>query len=108
MTPTKKECRASQPNVYHRGICEVIAQSTIDDIEQYWTPAERPAVEHKLTYSFVGQAETVRKGLAHLIEQTKADELIANMRIFDPAAGLRTRQYRMAPRSMLFTVRALW
>jgi len=75
----------------------------IDDIEQYWTPAERPAVEHKLTYSFVGQAETVRKGLSHLIEQTKADELIANMRIFDPAAGLRALEILADVRQQLAT-----
>ena len=75
----------------------------IDDIEHYWTPAERPAVEHKLTYSFVGQAETVRKGLAHLIEQTKADELIANMRIFDPAAGLRALEILADVRQQLAT-----
>ena len=60
----------------------------IDDIDQYWTAAERPTVEHKLTYSFVGAKDTVAKGLTDLIETTAADELIANVRIFDPVSGL--------------------
>jgi luciferase family oxidoreductase group 1 len=62
----------------------------IDDIEPYWTSAEKLAVEHKQTYSFVGSAATVSDGLADLIEQTDADELITTVRIFDPAACLRS------------------
>ncbi len=72
-----------------------------DDIDQYWTSAERPAVEHKLTYSFVGAAATVRDGLSELIDRTNADELIVNMRIFDPAACLRTLEILADVRTQL-------
>jgi len=51
---------------------------------------ERPAVEHKLTFSFVGSAATVGRGLAALIDQTDADEVITTVRIFDPDACLRS------------------
>ena len=62
----------------------------IDDIEQYWTALERPAVEHKLHFSFVGSAATVGRGLAALIEETEADEVITTVRIFEPNACLRS------------------
>ena len=62
----------------------------IDDIEQYWTALERPAVEHKLHFSFVGSAATVGRGLSALIEETKADEVITTVRIFEPNACLRS------------------
>ena len=73
----------------------------IDDIGRYWTPTEKPAVEHKLTYSFVGAAETVQRSLADLINRTDADELIANVRIFDPAACLKTLEILAAARQQL-------
>ncbi len=58
----------------------------VDDIETCWTWMEKQAVEHKLTYSIVGSAETVRRGIAALIDRTDADELITTVRIFDPGA----------------------
>ena len=58
----------------------------VDDIETCWTGMEKQAVEHKLTYSIVGSAETVRRGIAALIDRTDADELITTVRIFDPGA----------------------
>ena len=58
----------------------------VDDIEACWSGMEKPAVEHKLTYSVVGDSGSVQQGIADLIEQTCADELITTCRIFDPAA----------------------
>ena len=58
----------------------------VDDIETCWTGMEKQAVEHKLAYSIVGSAETVRRGIAALIDKTDADELITTVRIFDPGA----------------------
>jgi len=62
----------------------------VDDIEMHWTPREKLSVEHKLTYAFVGSGETVAKGLGDLIEKTGADEIITTVRIFEPAACLRS------------------
>lgn len=62
----------------------------IDDIETYWNAQEKLAVQHKLHYSVVGAPDTVRRGVAELVAQTGADELIATARIFDPAAALRS------------------
>ena len=60
------------------------------DIETYWSKMEKPAVEQKLTYSYVGAPETLKAGIARVLEDTKADELIATARIFDPSACLRS------------------
>ena len=73
----------------------------IDDIERYWNHQEKPAVNHKLTHSFVGTEETIQAGLADLIAQTQADEIIANIRLFEPAACLRTLEILAAVREQL-------
>ncbi len=62
----------------------------IDDIESYWLPHEKPAVEHKLTHAYVGSAETVNQGLAQLVRETGADELISTVWIYDPDACSRS------------------
>ena len=73
----------------------------INDIDKYWNALEKPAVDHKLKYSIVGSEETVRNGLADLIEQTEADELITTVRIFDPAACMRSLGIMAAVRRQL-------
>ena len=73
----------------------------IDDIDKYWNALEKPAVEHKLKYSIVGSEETLRDGLADLIEQTAADELMTTVRIFDPAACMRSLEIMAAVRRQL-------
>jgi luciferase family oxidoreductase group 1 len=62
----------------------------IDDIESYWSAAEKNHVSQMLRRSFVGSAETVRRGLASFIEETSADELIVASAIYDHAARLRS------------------
>jgi len=62
----------------------------IDDIETYWTPSEKIQAERTLTYSFVGSAETVRRGLAHFIANTGVDELMVVAAIYDHKARLRS------------------
>jgi len=65
-------------------------QPPIDDIEEYWTPPEKDLVCHMLACSFVGSAETARRGLERFIENTQADELIVAAAIYDHAARLRS------------------
>jgi len=62
----------------------------IDDIEAYWTPAEKARVAGMLACAFVGSRETVRRGLQAFIEETGADELIVACAIYDHAARLRS------------------
>jgi luciferase family oxidoreductase group 1 len=62
----------------------------IDDIESYWSPQEKAHVEQMLSRSYVGTAEHVRAGLADLVAETGADELILAAAIHDHAARLRS------------------
>ncbi len=65
-------------------------QPPIDDIETYWTPAEKAQASSMLACSFVGSADTVREGLEGFLEQTGADELIVASAIYDHAKRLRS------------------
>jgi luciferase family oxidoreductase group 1 len=65
-------------------------QPPIDDIEAYWTPAEKLQASHMLRYAIVGSPETVRVGLERLIAETRADEVMVVSNIFDPTARVRS------------------
>ncbi|MGO4571597.1 LLM class flavin-dependent oxidoreductase [Microvirga sp. 2TAF3] len=65
-------------------------QPPIDDIESYWTPAERAQASNMLSRSFVGSPETIRRGLENFIAETEADELMVASAIFDHAKRLRS------------------
>ncbi len=62
----------------------------IDDIDTYWSAAERAMVERSLAVSFVGSVETIERGLAAFIESLKPDELMITAHIFDQGARLRS------------------
>jgi len=62
----------------------------IDDIDSYWSPAEKAMVEHSLAVSFVGSPGTVVEGLTQFIASLEPDELIITANIFDQAARLRS------------------
>ncbi|MDW5595590.1 LLM class flavin-dependent oxidoreductase [Conexibacter stalactiti] len=65
-------------------------QPPIDDIEAYWSPQEKAQASRMLAYSVVGGPETVRDGIARVVEQTGADELMVVGAIHDHAARLRS------------------
>jgi len=65
-------------------------QPPIDDIERYWSPAEKHQASRMLACSIVGSGETVRRGLERFVEHTGADELMVVSAIFDPAARIRS------------------
>ena len=62
----------------------------IDDIDAYWSPAEKAMVEHSLAVSFVGSVDTVERGLRKFIEAMRPDELMITAHIFDQPARLRS------------------
>jgi luciferase family oxidoreductase group 1 len=62
----------------------------IDDIDSYWSPAEKAMVERSLAVSFVGSAEAVQRGLAAFIESTQPDELMITAHVHDQPARLRS------------------
>ncbi len=62
----------------------------IDDIEGYWSPAEKQQASGMLACSFVGSKETVRRELAQFLAQTAADEVMVASAIWDHRARLRS------------------
>jgi len=70
----------------------------IDDIEAYWTPAERIGVEQALACSVVGDPDQVRAGLAAFVERHRPDELMLTANVYDHAARKRSFEIAMAAR----------
>jgi luciferase family oxidoreductase group 1 len=62
----------------------------IDDIETYWSPAEKAHVSRMLACSFVGTDGQVADRLHSFLAQTKADELIVAAALYDQTARLRS------------------
>ncbi|MFC7399746.1 LLM class flavin-dependent oxidoreductase [Chelatococcus sp. GCM10030263] len=62
----------------------------IDDIETYWTPAEKVQASRMLACSFVGSPETIRQGLERFLAETQADEVMVSAMIYDHQARLRS------------------
>jgi luciferase family oxidoreductase group 1 len=67
-----------------------LSQPPIDDIETYWTPMEKAQAMRMLARSIVGSVETVRKGMAALVEETQADELIVVSDVYEHVQRLRS------------------
>ena len=67
-----------------------LSQPPIDDIESYWTPMEKAQAKRMLARSIVGSPDTVRRGMAALVEETGADELIVVSDVYEHAERLRS------------------
>jgi luciferase family oxidoreductase group 1 len=67
-----------------------LSRPPIDDIETYWSPAEKAQTMRMLARSIVGSPDTVRAGLEALVKETLADELIVVSDVYDHATRLRS------------------
>ncbi len=76
----------------------------IDDIDTYWSPAEKAMVEHSLAVAFIGSEETIESGLATFIDSLQPDELMITAHIFDQAARLHSIELIAQVRDKLGTV----
>lgn len=70
----------------------------IDDIETYWTPAEKAQAMRMLACAFVGSPATIRRTLGEFIARTGADELMATGPIYDHEA--RKRSYTLLAQAL--------
>jgi len=73
----------------------------IDDIETYWSPAEKAMASQSLACSVVGSPAHVEQGLYEFIEVTKPDELMIAGLIYDQAARLRSYEIAAEVRDRL-------
>lgn len=68
-------------------------QPPLDDIDAYWSPAEKAHVSSMLRYAFIGSPETLKRNLRAFVAATQADEIMATAPIFDHEA--RKRSYEI-------------
>ena len=71
----------------------------IDDIDSYWEPHEKAQASSMLARSFVGNADTVGRGLERFIAETGADELMVSSAIFDQSARIHSYEVLAAAAS---------
>jgi alkanesulfonate monooxygenase SsuD/methylene tetrahydromethanopterin reductase-like flavin-dependent oxidoreductase (luciferase family) len=62
-------------------------------------PQERAAIDDFLAAAVIGGPETVREGLAKLVQATDADEFMLVSDVFDPALRLRSLDIAAAARA---------
>ncbi|MGE3316983.1 MAG: LLM class flavin-dependent oxidoreductase [Planctomycetaceae bacterium] len=62
----------------------------IDDIDSYWSPAEKAHASAMLTCSFVGSRETIRHALKQFVDETGVDEVIVASAFYEHSARLRS------------------
>lgn len=67
-----------------------LSQPPIDDIHTYWTADEARRVRQKLARSIVGTRDTVAEGIAQLLNETLADELMIVSDVYEFEHRLRS------------------
>jgi luciferase family oxidoreductase group 1 len=65
-----------------------LSKPPIDDIDAYWTPAEKAATMRMLARTVIGAPATVRAGIDALVAETGADELMILSDVYDHQARL--------------------
>ena len=68
----------------------MLSQPPIENIDTYWSAAEKAQAQNMLSRSIVGSPDTVRAGIAALTAETQADELIIVSDVYDHAERLRS------------------
>jgi luciferase family oxidoreductase group 1 len=73
----------------------------IDDIDSFWTPAERSGVERALACAVIGDPDTVRDGIAAFIDRHRPDELMLTANVYEHEARLRSFELAAQARAQL-------
>ena len=64
----------------------------VDNMDAIWQPHEKAYVQSALACSVVGDAQTVKQGMADFISRYQPDELMLTSMMHNPAARLRSMQ----------------
>jgi luciferase family oxidoreductase group 1 len=62
----------------------------VESMDGLWNASEKGFVDHAMTYAIVGGPETVRRKTQQFLADTRADELIVSMPVFDMDARLKS------------------
>jgi luciferase family oxidoreductase group 1 len=93
--PTDAEAHRLATTTYQRSLQLVrgeplFTRPPVETMDGMWSPAERAAVESRLSVGIIGGPETVRRKLDALLRETQADELIFTSDLYDHADRLRS------------------
>lgn len=64
----------------------------VTNMDELWDAREKKVIQSQLSYTVVGNKETVRKRLDEIITETQADELIVASQVYDHQATLYSYQ----------------
>jgi luciferase family oxidoreductase group 1 len=73
-----------------------LSRPPIDNIDDYWKPAEKYMATGMLQYSFVGSPGTVKKQVERFVAEAQVDELMVTTMVYDHDA--RKRSYEILKR----------
>lgn len=65
-------------------------QTPVDNMDDYWSSAEKYAVNQMLTYTFIGSAKTLEANIQAFLDETQVDEIMVASHIYDHQARLRS------------------
>lgn len=65
-------------------------QPPVDSMDPYWEEHEKAAVMQMMTYSFIGNAATVHKGLQSFLADTGVDEIMVASYVYDNEQKIRS------------------
>ena len=60
-----------------------LLQPPVDDLSKSWTADQAAAVQHMLSYSFIGSAASIENKMRSFLQQTGINEIMATSHIFD-------------------------
>lgn len=73
----------------------------VQNMDSLWSPSEQYGVQQALSMSLVGDVDKVRHGLASLLRETQANEVMVNGQIYDTEARLHSFKLAMEAASRL-------
>ncbi|MGG6121178.1 luciferase-like monooxygenase [Pantoea allii] len=73
----------------------------VQNMDSLWSPSEQYGVQQALSMSLVGDVDKVRHGLASLLRETQANEVMVNGQIYDTEARLHSFKLAMEAASNL-------
>ncbi len=63
-------------------------QPPVKNMESFWADYEKAAVMQMMKYTFIGNAETVKKGLQNFLDDTQVDEIMVASYMYDNNAKI--------------------
>ncbi|MFT3909335.1 MAG: LLM class flavin-dependent oxidoreductase [Ferruginibacter sp.] len=76
-----------------------LLQPPVDEMSNRWTEEQAAAVQHMLSYAFIGSEANITKRMKSFLQQTGVNEIMATSHIFDHEERLRS--YEIFSKAML-------